>query len=46
LIPNFEAHDSGDFLIIVFEPTDKNEHDWRSPRLPWLHDLLEYRDDP
>ena len=45
-IPNSKTHDSGDFLITVFEPTDKNDHDWRSTQRPWLYDLLESRDDP
>ncbi len=44
-LPNFKTHDSGDFLISVFETTDKNNYDWWSTQRPWLYDLLESRDD-
>ena len=33
-IPNFKTHDSGDFLITIFEPTVKNNHDWRWTQAP------------
>jgi len=45
-IPNDNTHDSGNFLITVFEPTDKKNHDPRSAQRPCLRDLHESRDDP
>ncbi len=42
---NFTTSETGNVLIIVFEPTSETNYDWQSTQRDWLYKLIEARED-